>query len=324
MKANRDDHRWLGAAAALAVRARPISCPNPAVGAIIVKNGIVAGRGWTAAGGRPHAEAIALEKADDAARGATLYVTLEPCAHESVRGPDCAGLVAKSGITEVVIGIGDPDPRTAGRGIAKLQATGIKVRLSDDPACRESLAGYLARTTLGRPHITLKLATSLDGRIALADGTSRWITGEAARAHAHVERARSDAILVGAGTLRADAPKLDVRLPGLESRSPRRCVLTRGEAPQGWTAIASPQAVHDLPEAQYLLVEGGAETAAGFIAADLVDRLLIYRAPILIGGGKPCLGDIGVASLDEVHNRWRREATKALGTDTLEILTRIR
>ena len=324
MKANRDDRRWLRAAAALAVRARPISCPNPAVGAIIVKDGIVAGRGWTAAGGRPHAEAIALEKAGDAARGATLYVTLEPCAHESVRGPDCAGLVAESGIAEVVIGIGDPDPRTAGRGIAKLQAAGIEARLSDDPACRESLAGYLARTTLGRPHITLKLATSLDGRIALADGASRWITGEVARAHAHLERARSDAILVGAGTLRTDNPKLDVRLPGLESRSPRRCVLTRGEAPQGWTAIASPQAVHDLPEVQYLLVEGGAETAAGFIAADLVDRLLIYRAPILIGGGKPCLGDIGIASLDEVHNRWRREATKALGTDTLEILTRIR
>ncbi|HEX9805458.1 MAG TPA: bifunctional diaminohydroxyphosphoribosylaminopyrimidine deaminase/5-amino-6-(5-phosphoribosylamino)uracil reductase RibD, partial [Alteraurantiacibacter sp.] len=133
MKANRDDRRWLGAAAAMAARARPISRPNPAVGAIIVKDGIVAGRGWTAAGGRPHAEVIALEKAGDAARGATLYVTLEPCAHESVRGPDCAGLVAKSGITEVVIGIGDPDPRTAGRGIAKLQAAGIEARLSDDP-----------------------------------------------------------------------------------------------------------------------------------------------------------------------------------------------
>jgi diaminohydroxyphosphoribosylaminopyrimidine deaminase/5-amino-6-(5-phosphoribosylamino)uracil reductase len=233
-------------------------------------------------------------------------------------------LVTEAGIAEVVIGIGDPDPRTAGAGIARLQAAGIEVRLSDDPACRESLTGYLVRTALGRPHITLKLATSLDGRIALADGTSRWITGERARAHAHVERARSDAILVGAGTLRADAPKLDVRLPGLEGRSPRRCVLTRGEAPQGWTAIASPQAVRDLPEAQYLLVEGGAETAAAFIAADLVDRLLLYRAPILIGSGRPCLGDVGVGSLDEAHNRWRREATRALGTDTLEILTRIR
>lgn len=324
MNANRDDRRWLEAAAALAARARPMSRPNPAVGAIIVKDGIVAGRGWTAAGGRPHAEAVALEKAGNAARGATLYVTLEPCAHDSMRGPDCAGLVAESGITEVVIGIGDPDPRTAGAGIGNLQAAGVEVRLGDDPACRESLAGYLVRRALGRPHITLKLATSLDGHIALADGTSRWITGETARAHAHMERARSDAILVGAGTLRTDDPELDVRLPGLERRSPCRFVLTRGEAPQGWTALASPLAMYELPEVQFLLVEGGAQTAAAFIAADLVDRLLIYRAPILVGNGKPCLGDIGLASLADAHDRWHRQRTISLGTDTLEILTRIR
>lgn len=256
--------------------------------------------------------------------GATLYVTLEPCAHESERGPDCSGLVAQSGIAKIVIGTGDPDPRTAGAGIAKLKAAGVHVRMVDDPLCRKSLAGYLTRAALDRPHVTLKLATSLDGCIALASGTSRWITGEAARAHAHMERARSDAILVGGETLRADDPKLDVRLPGVADRGPRRYVLTHGGARDGWTALPSPRNVHEMIEAQYLLIEGGAETAASFIAADLVDRLLLYRAPILIGSGRPSLGDIGLASLDEAHGRWRREATRTLDTDTLEILTRIR
>ena len=246
-----------------------------------------------------HAEILAITTASNALGAkylneCKLYVTLEPCAHKSARGPDCAGLVAASGIAEAVIGIGDPDPRTADAGIAKLEAAGAKVRLAGNTACRESLAGYLCRAAHGRPYVTLKLATSLDGCIALDDGSSRWITGKAARAHAHMERARADAILVGGGTLRADDPSLDVRLPGLEARSPQRLVLTRGEAPPGWTSLASPHAVRDLPGAQYLLVEGGAQTAAAFLAADLVDRLLLYRAPILLGSGKPALGDIGL------------------------------
>ena len=204
--------RWLAAAAGLAARARPLSRPNPAVGAIVVSDGVVVGRGWTGAGGRPHAEAQALLQAGDPARGATLYVTLEPCAHESKRGPDCTGSAIEAGISRVVIGIEDPDPRTAGLGIARLRAAGIQADLAEDPACRASLAGYLSLRQNSRPHITLKLAMSLDGCIALADGTSRWITGEEARAHAHLERARSDAILVGGGTLRTDEPRLDVRL----------------------------------------------------------------------------------------------------------------
>lgn len=324
MTRNSRDWRWLGAAAALAARARPLSHPNPAVGAIIVKDGRVVGRGWTAAGGRPHAEAIALQQAGAAAQGAALYVTLEPCAPHSARGPDCAGLVASSGIAEAVIGIEDPDPRTAGSGIAKLEAAGISVRLANEPACHESLAGYLTRAAHGRPHVTLKLATSLDGRIALADGTSRWITGEAARAHAHMERVRTDAILVGGGTLREDKPALDVRLPGLEYRSPRRLVLTNSSAPPGWQALSSPGGIRDLPDVQYLLVEGGAQTAAAFVGADLVDRLLIYRAPILLGSGKPALGDVGLDTLADAHGRWHRCGTLALGADTLEILSRIR
>ncbi|MFC4256654.1 bifunctional diaminohydroxyphosphoribosylaminopyrimidine deaminase/5-amino-6-(5-phosphoribosylamino)uracil reductase RibD [Altererythrobacter xixiisoli] len=325
---HRDDARWLAAAVALAERARPLSRPNPGVGAIIVRQGMVVGRGWTQPGGRPHAEAMALAQAGDAARGATIYVTLEPCAHPSARGPSCADLLVAAGPARVVIGITDPDPRTAGAGIARLQAAGIAALCVNDPAARASLAGYLLRRTAGRPHVTLKLATSLDGRIALPSGESRWITGAAARAHVHRERARADAILVGGGTLRADDPALDVRLPGLEPRSPARLVLTRGAAPAGWLALPSPQAIlGDTPELARLLhlfVEGGAHAAAAFLAADLVDRVLLYRAPIFIGDGHAALGDIGLASLPDAHGRWQRTDQRQFGPDILDILERAR
>ena len=317
-----DDRRWLAAAASLAARARPISRPNPAVGAIIVKDGKAVARGWTRPGGRPHAEAIALEAAGEAARGATMYVTLEPCAHESARGPDCAGLCAASGLARIVVGCADPDPRTAGQGMARIREAGIAVDLIPSPEAAESLSGYLALRRFGRPEVTLKLATSLDGCIALANGESRWITGDAARAHGHAMRAKSDAILVGGGTLRADLPRLDVRLPGLEDRSPERWVLTRGEAPEDWRPIASPEAIGGIEGVQYLLVEGGAGAAAAFLAAGLVDRLLLYRAPIVIGGGLPGIGDIGLASLADAHGQWRMTDRRQLGSDTLEVYTR--
>lgn len=318
-----EDARWLAAAASLAARARPVSRPNPAVGAIVVSNGRVAGHGWTQAGGRPHAEALALAQAGDAAKGATLYVTLEPCAHESARGPACADLVAASGLARAVIGCEDPDPRTAGDGIARIRAAGIEAVLRPSPEAEAGLAGYLMLRRHGRPEVTLKLATSLDGCIALANGESRWITGEAARAHCHAMRAKADAILVGGGTLRADAPRLDVRLPGLESRSPERWVLTRGQAPAGWRALASPQAIAGMGDVQYLFVEGGAQTASAFLAAGFVDRLLIYRAPIVIGGGKACIGDIGLASLAQAHGQWRLAERRQLGSDTLDVYSRI-
>jgi len=321
--ASAEDHLWLDAAARLAGRGVPLSRPNPAVGALLVKDGTVIARGWTMSGGRPHAEAVALAAAGAAARGATLYVTLEPCAHKSARGPACADLVAAAGLARVVIGCGDPDPRTAGAGIAHIRASGTPVELAENAACAASLAGYLARTAHGRPHVTLKLALSLDGCIALADGTSRWITGPAARAHVHAERARADAILVGGGTLRADDPRLDVRLPGLEARSPERWLLTRGPAPAGWRALSSPRAIFGQA-AQYLFVEGGAGAAAAFLAADLVDRLLVYRAPILIGAGKPALGPIGLSALTEAHGRWRLSDRRSLGNDTLEVYERCR
>jgi diaminohydroxyphosphoribosylaminopyrimidine deaminase/5-amino-6-(5-phosphoribosylamino)uracil reductase len=318
------DGRWLAAAASLAARGRPLSRPNPAVGALVVKDGAVVGRGWTREGGRPHAEAVALAAAGEAAVGATLYVTLEPCAHASSRGPACADLVARSGLARVVTGCEDPDPRTAGTGLARIQAAGIAAELLRSPAAEESLAGYLLRSRSGRPHVTLKLALSLDGGIALANGESRWITDEPARAHTHAMRARADAILVGGATLRTDAPQLDVRLAGLEPRSPARWVLTRDAAPDGWHAIASPDAIVGGDPAQYLFIEGGAGTAAAFLAADLVDRLLLYRAPVILGGARPGIGDIGLTQLAAAHGRWRLEGRRQLGIDTLEVYTRRR
>lgn len=319
-----EDSRWLAAAARLARRGRPLSRPNPAVGAILVKDGRVIARGWTQPGGRPHAEAHALDAAGPAAQDATLYVSLEPCAHRSPRGPACADLVAAAGLARVVVGCPDPDPRTAGEGIARIASSGTPVITRDSPACRDSLTGYLVRTTLGRPHVTLKLALSLDGCIALANGQSQWLTGAPAREHVHAMRAEADAILVGGGTLRADAPRLDVRLPGLADRSPARWVLTRGPAPEGWQRLASPADIAAMAGVQYLFVEGGAGAAAAFLEADLVDRLLIYRAPVLIGGGMPAVPDIGLHTLGEAHGRWRRTDQRPLGNDTLEVYERTR
>ncbi len=315
----------MDAAIALGERGRGRTAPNPNVGCVIVMDERVVGRGWTQDGGRPHAEAVALEQAGAAARGATVYVTLEPCAHESMRGPACADLLVEAKPARVVVATGDPDPRTDGGGVARLKAAGVAVDVGlQSDAARRSLAGFLMRIGAGRPFITLKLALSIDGRIALASGESRWITGEEARAHAHLERARADMILVGRGTFDADAPRLDVRLPGLEGRSPRRALLTRGDGAEGWVRLADPQDVHRLEGVNDLLVEGGAETAAAFLAADLVDRLLVYRAPVLIGEGKAALGPIGLASLADAHGRWRRTGTHELGIDTLEVYERIR
>jgi diaminohydroxyphosphoribosylaminopyrimidine deaminase/5-amino-6-(5-phosphoribosylamino)uracil reductase len=321
------DRSWLAVAIALSWRGRGRTAPNPNVGCIILDSqGRVAGRGWTQPGGRPHAEAMALAQAGAAAHGGTAFVTLEPCAHQSTRGPCCASLLIEAGVARVVIAAGDPDPRTNGAGMARLRAAGITVASGELAAeARTAMAGFFTRQTRGRPFVTLKLATSLDGQIALADGTSKWITSEAARAHAHLERAQHESILVGRGTYEADEPHLDVRLAGLESRSPRRVVMSRRGrgAPPGWTGLSGPEDIASLP-GDHLLVEGGAETAAAFIAADLVDRLLLYRAPILMGGGKAALGDIGLTDLAAAHGRWRLSETRALGPDVLEVYERTR
>ncbi|MFA9200522.1 MAG: bifunctional diaminohydroxyphosphoribosylaminopyrimidine deaminase/5-amino-6-(5-phosphoribosylamino)uracil reductase RibD [Cypionkella sp.] len=318
------DSEWLAATARLAARGRPLSRPNPAVGCLVVRDDRVIGCGWTGAGGRPHAEAVALAEAGEAARGADVFVTLEPCAHRSERGPACADLLAAARPARVIAGVEDPDPRTAGRGIARLVDAGVAAVLLPSPEAEESLAGYLARRRFGRPHVTLKLALSLDGCIALADGSSRWITGPEARAHVHARRARADAILVGGETWRADRPRLDVRLPGLESRSPERWVLTRGEAPEGTGALRSPGEIAAMPGVQYLYVEGGAQAAAAFLAADLVDRLELYTAPILIGDGRRALGPLGLGELAPAPGRGPRHEAALLGSDRFAAYRRIR
>lgn len=310
----------MAAAIALSERGRGLSTPNPNVGCLIVRDGRVVGRGWTQKGGRPHAEAQALEQAMDRAHGATAYVTLEPCFHLSPRGPRCADLLARAGVLRVVIALRDPDPRTDGQGAAWLRDHGVAVEMGLMEAdARAAMAGFVLRQTKGRPAVTLKLGLSLDGRIALPDGSSRWITGPDARAHAHLERARHDAILVGGGTLRADAPRLDVRLPGLEHRSPRRILLSRHASPEGWERIGRPEDIASLERVDHLLVEGGARTAAAFLRAGLVDRLLLYRAPILIGDGLPALADMGLEDLSHAHGRWVLADERRLGVDRLEV-----
>jgi diaminohydroxyphosphoribosylaminopyrimidine deaminase/5-amino-6-(5-phosphoribosylamino)uracil reductase len=267
---------------------------------------------------------MALAEAGGEARGATAFVTLEPCA-EPGRGPACADELIRAGIARVVAAIRDPYPAVDGKGFDRLRAAGIAVETGPGAAEAERcMAGFLTRQRFARPFVTLKLAMSLDGRIAPASGSSRWITGEDARAHGHLERSRADMILVGRGTFEADSPALDVRLEGLESRSPRRAILTSGEAPEGWERVESPGAIAALERVNDLLLEGGAGAASAFLAADLVDRLLIYRAPILIGDGKVALGGIGLASLAEAHGRWRLEDSRMLGIDRLEVYVRVR
>lgn len=318
-------------ALALSWRGRGRTAPNPNVGAVVVRDGRVVSRGWTQPGGRPHAEAMALDGAH--AAGADIYTTLEPCAHKSVRGPACADLLAAAAPRRVVIAAADPDPRTDGKGIARLREAGIEVvegvRAEE---AKRAMAGFFARQEKGRPHVTLKLATSLDGQVALPDGSSQWITGPEARAHAHVERALADMVVVGRGTAESDSPTLNVRLEGLADRTPARAVLTRDRGhidalnlsadKPAWRHLAAPDAIAGLDNVDHLLVEGGAGAAAAFVAADCVDRLILYRAPILIGAGLSALGDIGLAKLDDAHGQWCLIEERMLGKDRMEVYER--
>jgi len=321
-----DDRQWMAKAIALGEAARGRSAPNPNVGCVIVSaSGKLLGKGATAPGGRPHAEAIALEAVGKKAKGATVYVSLEPCAHPSERGPACTDLLLKAKPARVVIALKDPDPRTGGKGIRKLRAAGIEVTLGvGREAAKRSLSGWLTRLELGRPRITLKLALSIDGKIALPSGESKWITGEDARRHVHEQRAKSDMILVGRGTYLADQPRLDVRLPGLEDHSPRRALLTRGEAVDGWEILGNPGDVRRLHDVNDLLVEGGSATATAFLSEDLVDRILIYRAPIIVGEGKSSFGYVGLDAIADAHGRWELVREQRLGVDRLEVYERVR
>jgi diaminohydroxyphosphoribosylaminopyrimidine deaminase/5-amino-6-(5-phosphoribosylamino)uracil reductase len=220
-----DEAAYMRAALGLARRGLGSVAPNPAVGCILVRDGVVVGRGWTQQGGRPHAETEALRRAGASARGATAYVTLEPCAHRG-QTPPCAEALIAAGIARCVIAIEDPDPRVAGRGLDMLRGAGIAVATGLLAPEAEALnAGFLKRVRTGRPLVLLKLASSLDGRIATSTGESRWITGEAARRMGHLLRRRCDAVMVGSGTLLADDPELTVRLAGLDGAPPWRIVV---------------------------------------------------------------------------------------------------
>ncbi len=222
------DERWMRLALSLAQRGLGRVWPNPAVGCVIVKDGKLLGRGWTQSGGRPHAETEALSQAGDAANGATAYVTLEPCAHHG-KTPPCANALVDAGVKRVVSALDDPDSRVAGQGYKTLRDAGVEV--TEDvlvDAAADLNQGFLLNRTIGRPMFTLKMASSIDGRIATAAGESRWITGPEARRQVHLMRARHDAVLIGAGTARADDPLLDVREIGMAGDNPIRIILDGG------------------------------------------------------------------------------------------------
>lgn len=317
-----EDRQWMGEALAAAATARQRTSPNPWVGAAVLPagDGPVA-LGATEPPGGPHAEVVALGLAGEAARGATVYVTLEPCAHYG-RTPPCTDALIAAGVRRVVVGILDPDPRVAGRGVEILRQAGIEVEvgvLADEvEACLEP---YLVHRRTGRPYVVLKLAATLDGRIAAPDGTSRWITSGPARVDAHRLRAESDAIVVGAGTVRADDPALTVR--EVEGESPRRVVL--GSAPPGAAVHPALEHTGDLcplldrlggEGVVQVLVEGGARVAYRFHHEGLVDRYVLYLAPALLGGddGIPLFAGPGAATMADVWRGRIIEVTR-LGPD---------
>jgi diaminohydroxyphosphoribosylaminopyrimidine deaminase/5-amino-6-(5-phosphoribosylamino)uracil reductase len=361
------DRRWMDRALDLAQHALGQVWPNPAVGAVLVKDGQLVGEGWTQKGGRPHAEAVALEAAGAEARGATLYVTLEPCAHHG-KTPPCADAIIAAGVVRVVAAIEDPDPRVQGQGFARMRAAGLAIDVGEAAeAARETNLGFFLRLGSGRPMVTAKLATSLDGRIATHAGESRWITGEAAREEGHRLRAHHDAIMVGVGTALADDPLLTCRLPGHEGRSPVRIVVdSRLRLPLTSqlvrTAKAVPTWILALPDGDSLrrealadlgvsvlevpaeevgrpdiaaglrelgtrgltrvLVEGGGRLIASLLAADAIDRLAWFRAPVLIGGdGVPGVAALGIERLAQAP-RWRRTGLTGLGDDVMETYAR--
>lgn len=350
------DRRWMAAALALGRRGLGRVWPNPAVGCAIVKEGRLLGRGWTQPGGRPHAETMALETAGAAAQGATAYVGLEPCAHHG-RTPPCADALAAAGIARVVAPMEDPDPRVSGAGFARLRAAGVAVEVGLMAEEAEAAnAGFLTAAREGRPFLTLKLAATLDGRIATGAGESRWITGPEARARVHLMRMSHDAALVGAATARADDPGLDVRLPGLAGRSPLRVALDAeldlpdtlklaqptGGAPTlrlcrepgavSWgeaVAVgADAEGRLDLGAAMRalaargitrVLCEGGGRLAAALIGAGLADEIVWVSAGAAIGAeGRPAVGPLGLLRLGEAP-RFDLVSEERVGADLLSV-----
>jgi diaminohydroxyphosphoribosylaminopyrimidine deaminase/5-amino-6-(5-phosphoribosylamino)uracil reductase len=332
------DAEFMGAALALAARTLGDTWPNPAVGCVIVKNGIVVGRGWTHSGGRPHAETEALKRAGTAAKGAVAYVTLEPCSHHG-QTPPCSDALIAAGVARVVVATADPNPKVNGQGIAALKAAGIAV---DQGVCeaeaKRQNAGFFLTVTQNRPLFALKTATTLDGKIALGNGQSQWITGPRARQAGHALRARFDAILVGSGTALADDPLLTCRLEGYAGRPKVRIVLDRrGRLPatakvlttkdaptwalktENAEAVAAELAGRGLTR---VLIEGGGAVAAAFLKAGLVDEIAWFRAPTVAGGdGIGAIGAFSMVNLTDLPAFKRRE-TLVFEADTLDILDR--
>ena len=355
------DLNHMRAALALARRGLGQTWPNPSVGCVIVKDNRVLGRASTANGGRPHAETQALEIAGEQARGADAYVTLEPCSHHG-KTPPCAEALIAAGIARVVIASSDPDPRVSGRGVAMLRAAGVGVIEGVLQAEADEInAGFFLRTTQNRPLISLKLASTLDGRIATAEGESKWITGPESRREVHAMRGRHDAMMVGIGTVLADDPDLTCRLPGMKPvpmvrivmdgalRTPlsSRLVATAKESPVWLISKHGSDPAHksalqaagaevfeaaDLRAAlatlaerglTRVMVEGGASLAGSLIGADLVDHLVWFHAPGLIGGdGLPAANHFGLARLSDMP-RFQRVAVRAVGSDIVSAYRRI-
>jgi len=319
------DERAMRRAIGLAAAVRGTTSPNPWVGALVEPGSF---EGATRPPGGPHAERVALEAAGERARGATLYVTLEPCVHAG-RTPPCVDAILAAGIRRVVVGVEDPDSRVRGEGIRRLRAAGVDVEVGVcGEEVGEQLAPYRKHRATGRPFVVLKLAASLDGRIAAPDGASRWITGDEARADAHRLRAESDAVLVGARTVKADDPELTVRLVPA-ARQPLRVVL--GRAPAGARCQPALELSGDLGDVLdelgrrdilQVLVEGGAHVAGAFHRAGLVDRYVLYLAPALFGGddGRPMFAGAGAATMADVW-RGRIVSVDHLGDDLRVELT---
>lgn len=278
----------------LAERGRGTTHPNPVVGAVLVRDGEVVGEGWHERKGGPHAEVVALAAAGARARGATLYVTLEPCSHQGATPPCVEALIA-AGVERVVVAQLDPNPVVSGRGIDRLRAAGIEVELADDPRARRQLEAYRTFHALGRPFVTYKAAVTLDGRMTLPG--SRWISGESSRRLVHELRASADAVAVGMGTVRAEEPRLDARGVGA-LRQPRRLAFGRGPLPDGSELeLRSGPLEEELRQlaaegVQSLLLEGGPTLASAFLAADLVDKVVVFVAPALAGSGPGLAGEL--------------------------------
>jgi diaminohydroxyphosphoribosylaminopyrimidine deaminase/5-amino-6-(5-phosphoribosylamino)uracil reductase len=285
--------RFYDRALELAERGRGKTRDHPLVGAVVVRDGEVVGEGWYEYDLVRHAEPAALEQAGEKARGATLYVTLEPCSHHG-RTPPCADAVVEAGIARVVAGARDPNPIVDGRGLARLSDAGIEVDLLDDLAARRQNEAWRTWKALGRPFVTYKAAITLDGRVTVPG--RRWVSGEESRRRVHELRAASDAVGVGMGTVRADAPRLDAREVGA-TRQPRRLAFGRGPLPEGADLelrsgpLADELAALAAEGVQSLLLEGGPTIATAFVEAGLVDKLLLFVAPVVVGEGPRFLGD---------------------------------